>query len=121
VREVENDIITFLVVICGFCGFVGLIVTIRLAHRRQLELLKAELEIQTKLIEKLSSGIRYKPLAVAMVRIEGAREDIYPVVEAVSFPWPAFRAANAVLTGTPHPVQCTALATRCSSVLIACH
>jgi hypothetical protein len=53
---VENDIITFLVVICGFCGFVGLIVTISLAHRRQLELLKAEREIQTKLIEKLSSG-----------------------------------------------------------------
>jgi len=52
----ENDIITFLVVICGFCGFVGLIVAISLAHRRQLELLKAELEIQTKLIEKLSSG-----------------------------------------------------------------
>jgi hypothetical protein len=53
---VENDIITFLVVICGFSGFVGLIVTISLAHRRQLELLKAELEIQTRFIEKLSSG-----------------------------------------------------------------
>jgi len=53
---VENDIITFLVVISGICGFVGLIVTISLAHRRQLQLLKAELEIQTKLIEKLTSG-----------------------------------------------------------------
>ena len=51
----ENDIITFLVVTCGLCGFVGLIVAISLAHRRQIELLKAELEIQRKLIEKLSS------------------------------------------------------------------
>jgi hypothetical protein len=78
----------------------------------------------------------YKPLAVAMVRVEGAREDIYPVVEAVgmwearrdfqrvwqgweagftafhafhtlSFPWPAFRAANAGQTDMPpHSAMC---------------
>ena len=52
----ENDIITFLVVICGLCGFVGLVITISLAHRRQLEFIKAEREIQTRLIEKLNSG-----------------------------------------------------------------
>jgi hypothetical protein len=68
--------------------------------------------------------MRYKPLAVEMVRVEWARKDIYSVVEAVemwesrrdfqrvwegweagfmafhafhtlSFPWPAFRSANA--------------------------
>ena len=53
----ENDIITFLVVACGFSAFVGLIVTISLTHRRQLELLRSEREIQTKLIEKCSSSV----------------------------------------------------------------
>ena len=52
----ESDIITFLVVIGGVCSFVGLLVTIALSHRRQLETLRSEREIQTKLIEKLSSG-----------------------------------------------------------------
>ena len=64
---------------------------------------------------------------MATVRVEEAREDLYPVVEAVgnpkgiskesgegweagfmafhtlSFPWPAFRTANAGLTDMPPP------------------
>jgi hypothetical protein len=81
-----------------------------------------------------------------MVRVEGARKDIYPVVEAVgmwesrrdfqrvweagfmafhafhtlSFPWPAFRVAMLDKPICRHPVQCAGLATRCSSLVNEC-
>src|SRR5271156_244584 len=42
--------------------------------------------------------MRYKPVAVAMVRVEGAREDIYPVVEAVGM-WESRRDFQRVWEG----------------------